>query len=81
MTMLKRLKKIKTQQSFAAIIARRGLEPAGQSKLNALLIESLVKTEVHPQDDWIFWFYIFLVEQLAKLNDEMTARRVSTLII
>ena len=60
--LLKRAKKVRTQRSLAMIIARRGLEPEGFKNIVPYLFEHLSKIELIPQEDYIFWFYIFLAE-------------------
>ena len=81
MVFLKRIKKSKTQQSLAVIIARRNSELVQLPKMEELLIEGLIKTEISPYEEHIIWFYIHLVEQLARIEDQNSPRRVQFVII
>jgi hypothetical protein len=76
MTILKRLKKPRTQQSLATILARKNVEIEQFLKMEQFLIEGLIKQEITPSDDYIMNFYVQLVEQLARLEDQHTSRRV-----
>jgi hypothetical protein len=77
---LKRIKRSRTQISLAIIIARRGLDPEGLVKIEQFLLENLTKLELLPQEDHIYWFYIYLAEQLVKIDDTLTSKRVFNLL-
>jgi len=73
---LKRLKKNRTQVSLAIIIAKKNADVESLGRVEQLLIEGLIKMEFHPNEEYVMGFYIHLVEQMARIEDVNTPKRV-----
>ena len=72
-SILKRLKKTKTQNSLAMIISKKNADIEQLTKMEQILIEGLIKMEANPAtENYIIDFYIALAEQLAKIEDQHT---------
>lgn len=76
---LKRVRKSRTQQSLATIIVKKNADLESLGRVEQLLIDGLIKIEFHPTEEYIMGFYLHLVEQMVKIEDANTPKRVHIL--